>query len=105
MSKINNYPAFYVSEPFNESTLGAHAAKDFCYYNMLKAWKGSDNSFPFNNAHNTTYNVRDNTKGLKQFSALVGTKFKTGILLYSGNQTSGGFGGKNLQAVPISSIW
>jgi len=61
MSKIYNYCAFYVSEPFSESSLGAHATKDFCYYNMLKAWKGSDNSFPFNNAHDTTYNVRDNS--------------------------------------------
>ena len=47
MSKIYNYPAFYVSEPFSESSLGAHASKDFCYYNLLKAWKSSDNSFPF----------------------------------------------------------
>lgn len=61
MSKIYNYCAFYVSEPFNESYLGAHATKDFCYYNMLKAWKGSDSTFPFNNAHDTTYNVRDNS--------------------------------------------
>lgn len=62
MSKIYNYCAFYVSEPFNESSLGANATKDFCYYNMLKAWKGSDSSFPFNNAHDTTYNVRDNSE-------------------------------------------
>lgn len=61
MTKIYNYCAFYVSEPFNESSLGAHATKDFCYYNMLKAWKGLDSSFPFNNAHDTTYNVRDNS--------------------------------------------
>lgn len=61
MSKIYNYSAFYVSEPFSESSLGAHASKDFCYYNMLRAWKGSDSSFPFNNAHDTTYNVRDNS--------------------------------------------
>lgn len=61
MSKIYNYSAFYVSEPFSESSLGAHATKDFCYYNMLKAWKGADSTFPFNNAHETTYNVRDNS--------------------------------------------
>ncbi len=61
MSKIYNYSAFYVSEPFSESSLGAHASKDFCYYNMLKAWKGLDSSFPFNNSHDTTYNVRDNS--------------------------------------------
>ena len=61
MSKIYNYCAFYVNEPFNESSLGAHATKDFCHYNLLKAWKGLDNSFPFKNAHDTTYNVRDNS--------------------------------------------
>lgn len=61
MSKIYNYSAFYVSEPFNESSLGAHATEDFCYYNMLRAWKGGDPTFPFNNAHDTTYNVRDNS--------------------------------------------
>ena len=61
MSKVYNYCAFYVIEPFNESSLGAHATKDFCYYSMLKAWKGLDSSFPFNNAHDTTYNVRDNS--------------------------------------------
>lgn len=56
-----NYTAFYVAEPFNTSTLGAHATKDFCYYNMLRAWKGADSSFPFNDAHDKTYNVRDNS--------------------------------------------
>lgn len=61
MSKTYNYCAFYVKEPFSESSLGAYATEDFCYYNMLKAWKGSDSTFPFNNAHDTTYNVRDSS--------------------------------------------
>jgi hypothetical protein len=56
-----NYTAFYVAEPFNDSTLGAHATKDFCYYNILRAWKGADPSFPFNDSHDKTYNVRDNS--------------------------------------------
>lgn len=56
-----NYTAFYVAEPFNASALGAHATKDFCYYNMLRAWKGADSSFPFNDSHDKTYNVRDNS--------------------------------------------
>ncbi|WP_244951335.1 TIR domain-containing protein [Serratia nevei] len=54
-----NYCAFYVAEPFNESFLGAHATKDFVYYNTLRMWKGADASFPFHNSHDTTYNVRD----------------------------------------------
>lgn len=60
-NRIYNYSAFYVSEPFTETNLGANAAKDFVYYNMLRAWKGLDRSFPFSDAHETTYNVRDNS--------------------------------------------
>jgi len=56
-----NYAAFYVAEPFDPSPLSAHATKDFCYYNMLRAWKGKDSSFPFNDSHDKTYNVRDNS--------------------------------------------
>ena len=54
-----NYSAFYVNEPFNESNLGAHATRDFVYYNMLRAWKGADSSFPFIDSHSKNYNVRD----------------------------------------------
>ena len=54
-----NYTAFYVAEPFNQYNLGAYAAKDFCYYQALKAWKGKDSSFPFFDAHDKTYDVRD----------------------------------------------
>ena len=56
-----NYTAFYVAEPFSTSALSANATKDFCYYNMLRAWKGADSSFPFNDSHGKTYNVRDNS--------------------------------------------
>ena len=49
-----NYSAFYVAEPFNESNLGANATKDFVYYNMLRAWKGADSSFPFVDSHDKT---------------------------------------------------
>ncbi len=57
--KNGNYCAFYVASPFSESSLAAHATKDFVYYSMLKAWKGADSTFPFNNSHDKTYNVRD----------------------------------------------
>jgi hypothetical protein len=56
-----NYAAFYVAEPFNASALGAHATKDFCYYNLLRSWKGADASFPFHDSHDTTYSVRDSS--------------------------------------------
>ena len=54
-----NYSAFYVDEPFNENNLGAHAKRDFVSYNLLRAWKGDDSSFPFIDSHNKNYNVRD----------------------------------------------
>lgn len=54
-----NYSAFYVSEPFSESNLGANATKDFNTYNMFRAWKGADSTFPFIDSHNKNYNVRD----------------------------------------------
>ena len=46
-----NYSAFYVTEPFNPSALGAHATRDFVYYNQLRMWKGQDSDFPFNDSH------------------------------------------------------
>ncbi len=54
-----NYSAFYVSETASESTLRAHATKDFVYYQLLRAWKAYDSTFPFNDSHMKNYNVRD----------------------------------------------
>jgi hypothetical protein len=56
-----NYSAFYVDEPFSESNLRASATKDFVSYNLLRAWKASDNSFPFIDSHSKNYNVRDSS--------------------------------------------
>jgi hypothetical protein len=58
-NRTGNYTAFYVNEPFNESNLGASATKDFVTYNLLRAWKGKDTSFPFVDSHDKNYNVRD----------------------------------------------
>lgn len=57
--RSGNYAAFYVSEPFNESNLGAFSTRDFVYYNLLRAWKSADNKFPFIDSHDKTYSVRD----------------------------------------------
>lgn len=54
-----NYAAFYVSEPFSESNLGAFSTKDFVSYNLLRTWKGADSTFPFIDSHDKNYNVRD----------------------------------------------
>lgn len=57
-----NYTAFYVDTPFSELNLGANSTPDFLYYNQLRAWKAKDSSFPFIDAHDKTYNVRDDSK-------------------------------------------
>ena len=54
-----NYSAFYVDEPFSENNLGANSTPDFTYYNLLRAWKGAESTFPFIDSHDKTYNVRD----------------------------------------------
>lgn len=59
--RIYNYTAFYVKEPFLPINLGASGTPDFCHYNLLKAWKGKDSNFPFIDAHESTYSVRDNS--------------------------------------------
>ena len=59
MARNGNYCAFYVAEPFSERGLGANATKDFVYYNMIRAWKGKNSSFPFIDSHDKNYNVRD----------------------------------------------
>ncbi|MDI9473114.1 MAG: hypothetical protein QM221_09415 [Bacillota bacterium] len=61
MNRTGNYCAFYVKEPFKETNLGANTARDFCYYNTLRMWKGKDSSFPFIDSHNKNYNVRDDS--------------------------------------------
>ena len=58
-NRTGNYSAFYVAEPFSEGNLGAHTARDFVSYNLLRAWKGKDSSFAFVDSHNKNYNVRD----------------------------------------------
>lgn len=59
--KTGNYCAFYVTHIGGESSLGAHGIKDFVYYNMLRAWKGADSTFPFVDSHAKNYNVRDSS--------------------------------------------
>jgi hypothetical protein len=60
-NKTGNYCAFYVTHFGSDSNLAAHGIKDFVYYNMLRAWKGKDSTFPFNDSHNKNYNVRDSS--------------------------------------------
>lgn len=60
-NKTGNYCAFYVTHIGSDSNLAAHAVKDFVYYNMLRAWKGKDSTFPFIDSHNKNYNVRDSS--------------------------------------------
>lgn len=52
------YTAFYVDEPFIDGSSSV-TEFDFCYFNLLKAWKSKDESFPFIDSHQKTYQVRD----------------------------------------------
>lgn len=86
-----NYAAFYVAEPFSESALGAHATKDFCYYNMLRAWKGKEASFPFNDSHDKTYNVRDGSDWEKTLKPRLQERLRNSkniVLFLSSNTVS-----------------
>lgn len=54
----------------------------------------------------STATVRESDfRGLKRLAELAGDRFQKGIVLYTGEQTLGGFGGKNLHAVPVSALW
>lgn len=44
-------------------------------------------------------------RGLKRFAEEAGDRFQKGIILYTGEQVLGGFGGKNLYAVPVTALW
>lgn len=48
---------------------------------------------------------QEDFKGLKKLAEISGDRFERGIVLYSGDQVLGGFGGKNLSAVPIGNLW
>lgn len=54
-----NYTAFYVSEPFKSTNLGANTAKDFYCYRLLQAWSEKYADFNFIDSHEKNYNVRD----------------------------------------------
>ncbi len=86
-----NYAAFYVAEPFSSSALGAHATKDFRYYNMLRSWKGADASFPFNDSHDKTYSVRDNSDWETTLKPRLRERLRSSkniVLFLSGSTTS-----------------
>lgn len=90
-----NYSAFYVKTPFRETNLGANIAHDFCYYNMLRMWKGQDTSFPFNDSHNKNYNVRDDSDWEKTLKPRLHDRLKKSknIILFLSSIT------KNSQAL------
>ncbi|WP_072093526.1 TIR domain-containing protein [Dickeya fangzhongdai] len=90
-----NYTAFYVEEPFTLSNLGAYQKRDFNYYNMLKAWKAKDSSFPFTDAHDSTYSVRDGSDWEKTLKPRLHERIRNSqnIILFLSSAT------KNSQAL------
>lgn len=54
----------------------------------------------------STYSLKeDDFKGLKHLEKVSKGKFEKGIVIYPGDQFVAGFGGNNLYAIPISSLW
>lgn len=87
-NRTGNYCAFYVSEPFSESNLGAFATKDFITYNQLRMWKGNESSFPFVDSHEKNYNVRDESNWERTLKPRLHdrlSKSKNIILILSSN--------------------
>ncbi|MBM7342046.1 TIR domain-containing protein [Pantoea coffeiphila] len=84
-----NYCAFYVAEPFQEGNLDAHGAKDFVYYNMLRMWEGKDDTFPFIDSHDKTYNVRDGSDWEKTLKPRLHQRLRhsKNIVLFLSSQT------------------
>lgn len=84
-----NYCAFYVAEPFQEGNLGAHGAKDFVYYNMLRMWEAKDKTFPFIDSHAKTYNVRDGSDWEKTLKPRLHQRLRhsKNIVLFLSSQT------------------
>ena len=89
-NRTGNYSAFYVKEPFNETNLGAHSAKDFVYYNLLIAWKGKDSSFPFVDSHLKNYNVRDGSNWITTLKPRLRDRLNKSknIILFLSSNTS-----------------
>lgn len=88
--KNGNYSAFYVKEPFSEGNLGAHSARDFVSYNLLRAWKGKDSSFPFIDSHDKNYNVRDGSDWEKTLKPRLRDRLNNSknIVLFLSSHTS-----------------
>ena len=61
MYRTGNYCAFYVEDDTLGNNLGIFSSSDIRYYEMLKAWKEKDSSFPFVNSHDKTYSVKDDS--------------------------------------------
>lgn len=89
-NRTGNYSAFYVKEPFNETNLGAYSAKDFVYYNLLRAWKGKDSSFPFVDSHLKNYNVRDGSNWITTLKPRLRDRLNKSknIILFLSSNTS-----------------
>ena len=84
-----NYAAFYVKTPFKETNLKANIAHDFCYYNILRMWRGKDSTFPFIDSHQKNYNVRDDSDWEKTLKPRLHNRIKNSknIILFLSSVT------------------
>jgi hypothetical protein len=89
-NRTGNYSAFYVKEPFNATNLGCNATRDFVFYNLLRAWKEEDSSFPFVDSHDKNYNVRDGSDWNKTLKPRLQDRLNKSknIILFLSSHTS-----------------
>lgn len=87
--RFYNYSAFYVADVINQYNLGTCTAPDFCYYQTLRMWKGRDSSFPFFDAHGTTYDVRDDSDWEKTLKPRLHERLRNSknIILFLSSET------------------
>lgn len=76
--------------------------------------KGAEVDLVLENRKNQLYGIEiksaatlkeSDFRGLKRLAEIAGERFQKGIVLYTGDRALGGFGGRNLHAVPLTALW
>ena len=78
-----------MADVIKQYNLGTCTAPDFCYYQTLRMWKGRDSSFPFFDAHGTTYDVRDDSDWEKTLKPRLHERLRNSknIILFLSSET------------------
>ena len=78
-----------MADVIKQYNLGTCTAPHFCYYQTLRMWKGRDSSFPFFDAHGTTYDVRDDSDWEKTLKPRLHERLRNSknIILFLSSET------------------